>query len=131
MTFQDKLGELVNRLSIATSDGTIRWTETGDENAFRTVLNKGLVRVERSLAYSPMRRLIPEGPTSVPGENLYEYYLLVFDEKDKEIGRYLPDRPEQAVALRNLWSSASRTALNAEQKLDSLLQEVAGKVGKK
>jgi hypothetical protein len=137
MSFQDKLWELTNRLFVGTAQGTIKWSETAEEESFRAILNTGLVRVERTRAYQQ-----PRNTTAVPTPDLqdvnltriaqavdgFEYSLLVLDDRNKEIGRYVPDRPEHAMTLRNLWELASRSARNADQKIDFLLQEVENRV---
>src|SRR5947209_7875279 len=113
MTFQDKIHELANRLLLGTSQGTIKWSETAEEDSFRAMLNTGLVRVER----------LPAGV--LPMDN---YCLLVLDERNRELARYVPDQPERVLTLRNLWELAGRSARNAEHKIDSRLKEVETRV---
>lgn len=126
MSFQEKLFELANRLFVGTAEGTIQWSETADEDSFRAVLNAGLVRIERGPVAPVDRNAIPsEYPP--PPEN-YEYTLLVLDERNKEIGRYVADVKERRLTLRNLWELAGLSARNADEKIDFLLQEVAGRV---
>jgi hypothetical protein len=129
MTFQDKLFELANRLLVGTGDGAIKWSETADEDSFRAVLNSGLVRIERGPLLEP-ERWDPRTPanSSEKSTEPLEYSLLVLDERNKELGRYVANSPERRLTLRNLWEVAGRSAKNADQKIDSLLQEVENRV---
>jgi hypothetical protein len=117
MLFQEKLWRLVNDLFTGTSKNAIRWSETPDEETFRTVLEKGMVRIERGGTGT--------GSGYYPADS--DYWLLVFDEDNREIARFVPESPEQKMTLGNLWELANSSARNTEQKLDFLLKEVAGK----
>ncbi len=127
MTWQEKLSRLVDDLVAGTTQGTIKWTETADEDSFRAVLNAGLVRIERGSG----------GPTQWSDDravyrrflvNGLEYSLLVLDERNKEIARYTAGDDDRAQVLYKLWELASRSARNADQKIDSLLQEVESRL---
>lgn len=47
MLFQEKLWKLVNDLFTGTGRKAIVWNETADEDTFRTILDKGMVCLER------------------------------------------------------------------------------------
>src|SRR5437660_12006432 len=53
VSFQDKLYHLACDLFDGTVKGTIQWSETAEEDSFRTVLNTGLVRIEREVRQQP------------------------------------------------------------------------------
>jgi hypothetical protein len=129
MTFRDKLLRLVNDLIAGTAQGTFKWTETADEDSFRAVLSAGIVRIERGSLGPTMGSddKVAWRRSSFPIEGS-EYSLLVLDERNKELARYVPDQPESAEMLHNLWKLAGRAARNADQKIDSLLQEVENRV---
>jgi hypothetical protein len=129
MTFRDKLFRLVNDLVAGTGQGTIKWTETADEDSFRAVLSAGIVRIERG-SLGPIiggddKTAWKRSSFPIEGS---EYSLLVLDDRNKELARYIPDQPESADTLYNLWKLAGRAARNADQKIDSLLQEVENRV---
>ena len=121
MTFKEKLRKLVSDLLAGTNKGTIKWTETADEQAFRAVLHTGLVRVQRIYAEAF------QGNPSYPIEG-FEYALVALDEQNKELARYVAKDQAEAKDLRELWQRASNSARNAEQKIDSLLKELEGMV---
>lgn len=135
MLFQDKLWKLVNDLFRGTAANNIKWSETADEDSFRTILNKGMVRIERRVA----PQLEPGEQTGiasgdqltnpqkrVPVDN-FEYWLVIFDQNNDEIARYTPDSSTKAITLRNLWELACASVRDTEKKIDSLLQELAAK----
>ena len=135
MLFQDKIWKLVSDLYNGTAAKAINWSETADEESFRTILDKGMVRIERRVAPQIGSR---EGTGAATGDQLanpqmriavdnFEYWLVLFDEKNNEIARYTPENEPRAVTLRNLWELACASARNTEQKIDSLLEELASK----
>lgn len=130
MTFQEKLHELTHRLLIGTSEGTIKWAETAEEDAFRAVLSSGLIRVEKLL--SPAKAVWMPGQSD-PGllADNHDYFVVILDEKNKEIARYTPDTDERKRTLRTLWELAARSARRADEKIDFLLEEVGGRVRQK
>lgn len=138
MSPQETMLSLMTSLFQRTAEGTIRWTETAEEDSFRAVLSAGIVRVER---YTDPRAVA--GPGAVPvttglpfplppeakavGQDLYT--LVVLDDKNRELGRLVPQREEHAMTLRNLWDAARRVARNADQHLQAILREIQSKAG--
>ena len=137
MMYQNKLLELVDALCSGTSKGTVKWTDTTDENAFRATLRSGIVRIEK---YGDPRHMAGEGavgiftgmPFNLPQNyKSYEqevYTLVVLDDNNRELARYIPEIDTHALTLRNLWEVAMHSARNSEQKLNDILQEIKGKV---
>jgi len=135
MLFGAKIVTLVTDLWKGTAANAITWTEAADEDSFRTVLNKGIVRIERKVApqMNPGEQpglftadQIANPRKRVPVDN-FEYWLVVFDERNNEIVRYTPDSDSNAITLRNLWEVVCAKARNTEQKIDSLLRELEAK----
>jgi hypothetical protein len=133
MTFHDKLDKLVHDLLRGTRCSSIKWTETADTDSFRALLNTGLVRIERVRSDQGWGASRTTTTTPAPSAlNLpFEYCLFVFDDKNKEIGSCSSsdESGQTMTVLNDLWEEARRSALNAEQKIDFLLQEVASRVG--
>ena len=135
MSFQDKVWSLGHALLEKTISGSIRWAETAEEDSFRAILNTGLVRIERyedprdrlGTNITPSHQGLPfRLPSSYKTFEGFIYCLVVLDDRNKELARYIPDIEAHAVGLRNLWELAKRGAQNSEQKIDDILNELAG-----
>jgi len=134
-----QLVDVSNSLIALTQDAKIKWTETAEEDSFRAILSKGLVRVERH--EDPYARAgegavpVTTGlPFTVPpgfksfGEFIYS--IVFVNDNNRELVRYLPISQEQAAVMKNLWEKAAQSARDSGSKLDDLLNEIAGKVNK-
>jgi hypothetical protein len=140
MMFEDKMYQIATDLCTGTASGAVKWTETADEDSFRAVLSNNIVRIERHVdpyeragaGAVPITTGLPfQPPRGFKGYDGYIFSLVVLDNKNKDIARYVPDREERALTLRNLWEVALHSARDSERKLDSILDEISVLVKKK
>jgi hypothetical protein len=133
MLFEDKMYQLCINLFKGTNQGSIQWTETAEDDSFRALLKNAIVRVERHqdpyVTVGSATVPITTGPgfdlpRDYKGFEGFIYSLVVFDDRNKQIARFVPSREEKAVQLRNLWELAFHSARKSEQKTDSLLHEL-------
>jgi hypothetical protein len=140
MTFEQSIFAMIDALFQGTAGGTIQWTETAEENSFRAVLANGLVRIEK---YTDPRAFAGGGAVPIttglpfklpPQYKAVEheiYTLVVLDDRNREIARFVPEQEGHAMTMRNLWELACRGARNADQRLQAILQELNSKAGRK
>jgi len=114
MSFEDKFHSLVAQLSAGTAAGRLQWEDTADEDTYRIALRTGLIQVNR---FTPVGSECDET----------RYALSVFNNVNKLVERYDPEAVTSQTELEGLWQGARRSAMHADQVIDSLLKEVGGK----
>ena len=130
---EDKLFKLCVDLFNRTKQSSVKWTETAEDDSFRAILRNALVRVERHedpqiTAEPEMAGFVPSLGFALPHDYKsvggFVYSLIVFDDRNKQIARFIPNQIEKAQQVRDLWELAFRSARNSEQKIDDLLHEL-------
>jgi hypothetical protein len=128
--------DLTTNLIRRTTDGTITWGETAEENTFRAVLSTGIVRVGRhENSYGgtgegavPITTGLPFSlPAGFKANGDFIYSLFVLDNQSREIGRFVAANQEDADSLQRLWEVALSVVRNPEKKIDKHLEELLAK----
>jgi hypothetical protein len=110
--------DVVHMLAEGTKKGSIQWTAedpTGD--AFLTTFPAGGVRLSRVITFT--------GSPNLGGPLLVE----LLDPRGHTIFQDRPQTPEDLVSLEELFSLARRQALNLDQTLAALLEEIRKRSG--
>ena len=111
---EKKLGKLIERLHKKTLAGEIDWDATADPRRFQTALPDYTIQL-----------------TSDPSESASQAFeLSVFDEEDRQIESVRPIDLQGVLtsptgAMRDLYEAARRQALNVDEALDHLLEELS------
>src|SRR5438105_4258390 len=115
MSLQQQLFDLSRGLITGTQAGAIKWSESADEDSFRALLSRGLVRVERvddpyaraGVGAVPVTTGLPFAvPQGFQSFGDFIYTMVIFNERNRELARYIPASEEQATVMRNLWELA-------------------------
>lgn len=113
---RNKFRKLVQQLILRTENGKISWTDTGDEDAFRTLMQGGMIRIQKRMSFNE------------EGREVFDYSLTLLDRKAREVEDYYPEpnAPEHdLVDLASLWNLARRSSRGSVEVLDELLKEIA------
>ena len=106
MLFEDKMHQLCTDLFRGGGKSSIQWTETAEEESFRALLKNGIVRVERrqdpyvmaSSGHTPITTGLGfDFPRDYKGFEGCIYSLVVLDDRNKQIARFIPNPDERAT----------------------------------
>jgi len=126
----DKLVELLQNLSKATSEGRVRWDETGREGRYRIRLGQADLEIERE-SYEPslLEKIsstkIMHGPQK-PSTTEYRYVVYirrVGGDKPLDV-EFFDTGDEHYDLATGLYTSARRNATKFDQLLDSMIANV-------
>lgn len=107
---------LLDRLLHLSRDGLLSWSETADEETFRTVFKGGMVNIARD------RRMTEEG------ERALTYYAELLNEDNAVVEEFLPAEDAEISLLADLYEAARSRARRSEdvfRKIESELQSRA------
>jgi len=104
----DKVHDVLNKLLEETTARRVRWEDTGRESSFRVNLPNGLIRIDEQ-----------------QGSNNFEsvYIINIYNAKNRLI-ETIDDNDTDDPLLRDLFRAARSTALNVEETLDGLMQDI-------
>ncbi|MBX9680447.1 MAG: hypothetical protein K2X38_16940 [Gemmataceae bacterium] len=110
--FNQMMQRLVRLLIDRTENGEQKWEDTADEDAFRSMLRTGFVRVNQNTRHS---------------EDQYEpqvgYSITLLDKKGREVDVYAPGPQERTDDVVELWRLARRSARQGDELVKSFLKE--------
>lgn len=107
MAFQEKIDQLVTRLTELTEGGKVSWEETADERTFLASVGKFVVTLGEEPNY--------DGP---------DYLFKILDGTGKTIDEAYGMPGEEWSRLSNLYKLARRNALHVEEALSDLLSSL-------
>lgn len=102
--------DIVRMLIHGTKNGSIKWeAESTEGDSFRTIFPTGGVRISRVVAFS-----------GVGGPLLLE----LLDPKDRTLFQFRPETMHDLPPVKELFELASRQALNLDQAIGALVEEI-------
>lgn len=110
---REKFRKLVQQLIRSTENGKNIWTDTADEEAFRTCMQNGMVRLQSQMRFDK------------ESQEQIAYSLTLLDWKGREVEDYYPEQPGPKNDLADLWNHARRSLRGSLDVLDELLKETA------
>jgi len=114
MAFQEKIDQLVTRLTELTESGKLSWEETADEHTFLASVGKFVVTLGEVPEYL---RIDEEGPFP-------RYRFKILDETGKTIDEASGTPGENWTRLSHLHELARRSALHVDEALSDLLSSL-------
>jgi hypothetical protein len=107
MAFQEKIDQLVTRLTELTESGKVSWEETADESTFLTSVGKFVVTLGEE-----------------HDDNYSVYRFKILDGTGKTIDEASASGGENRTRLSHLHEFARRNALHVEEALSDLLSSL-------
>lgn len=116
-----KLEKIIELLKNLTEAGRLGWTDTPDEATFRASLESGSVRITKGRT-----NLFPTSGTAfiTTVSPVDSYLLTILDGNGVPIEEFRPKEQKEVDALDNLYTLARRSALNTDNILDNIIQEL-------
>jgi hypothetical protein len=100
---------LIALLSQGTDRGHFTWKQTAEENTFRCLLGNGTVELSR---------------VDTPGQ-LPRYLITLFDANNTVLEELWARSEEDAQSLGELYDRVRRSALNIDQAIEALMEEIS------
>lgn len=111
----DRIRSLITHLINSTRSGKFAWQETADEEAFRLVLDAGMIHVGR------IRSPNLQGQSNPLVER---YELSFFNENNTPVEVWRPEQQDDSRQVREMYEVARDSAINPSEVLQRMEQEV-------
>jgi hypothetical protein len=105
---KEELYNFLVRLQRLTESKRVKWTDTPDDNIFRTVMKEGAVLVER------LR----------PAPDVFAHRIVVLNGNNQPIADFQSHDSQQEATLRSLFNAARDSALKSEDVFRNLIGEL-------